>query len=100
MRGTRRQWDMASINGQDNAAQVSQGAIVDRSLEHLGFSDRGVILVRKLWKTAVETSLRGEDPPNLIRDRGQNRLVHIDVIERLVKPEELRDHVPRMMYVR
>ena len=99
MRGTRRQWDMASINGQDNAAQVGQGALVDRSLEHLGFSDRGVILVRKLWKTAIETALGGDDPPNLIRDAAQNRLVHVDVIERLVNAEELREHVPNIVYV-
>ena len=99
MRGTRRQWDMATINGQDNAAQVGQGALVDRSEEHLGFSDRGVILVRKLWKVAIETSLRGDDPPNLIRDSAKNRLVHVDVIERLVKTEELREHVPNIVYV-
>lgn len=99
MRGTRRQWDMATIGGQDNAAQVSQGAIVDRSQEHLGFSDRGVILVRRLWKNIVEASERGEELPNLIRDRTQNRLVHVDVIERLVKPEELREHVPTIVYV-
>ncbi|MSP38471.1 MAG: hypothetical protein EXR70_08280 [Deltaproteobacteria bacterium] len=99
MRGTRRQWDMASINGQDNAAQVGQGALVDRSLEHLGFSDRGVILVRKLWKNVVEQSLLGEEPANLILDPAQNRLVHVDVIERLVKAEELRDYVPNIVYV-
>jgi len=99
MRGTRRQWDMASINGQDNAAQVGQGALVDRSREHLGHSDRGVILVRKLWKNAIETSLRGEDPPNLMRNRAHNRLVHVDVVERLVKAEELREHVPNIVYV-
>jgi len=99
MRGTRRQWDMATINGQDNAAQVGQGALVDRSQEHLGFSDRGVILVRKLWKTTIDTAQRGDDPPNLIRDTAQNRLVHVDVIERLVKAEELREHVPNIVYV-
>ncbi|MBM4260433.1 MAG: Rieske 2Fe-2S domain-containing protein [Deltaproteobacteria bacterium] len=99
MRGTRRQWDMATIGGQDNAAQVSQGAIVDRSQEHLGFSDRGVILVRKLWKNIVEASERGEELPNLIRDQARNRLVHVDVIERLVKPGELREHVPNIVYV-
>lgn len=99
MRGTRRQWDMASINGQDNAAQVGQGSLVDRSREHLGHSDRGVILVRKLWKNAIETSLRGEDPPNLMRDRAHNRLVHVDVVERLVNAEELREHVPNIVYV-
>ena len=99
MRGTRRQWDMASINGQDNAAQVGQGSLVDRSREHLGHSDRGVILVRKLWKNAIETALRGEDPPNLMRDRAHNRLVHVDVVERLVNAGELREHVPNIVYV-
>jgi 5,5'-dehydrodivanillate O-demethylase len=99
MRGTRRQWDMATINGQDNAAQISQGALVDRSAEHLGFSDRGVILVRKLWKHVIEDSIGGAEPANLIRDPAQNRLVHVDVIERLVKAEDLREHVPRIVYV-
>src|SRR6202007_3130255 len=98
MRGTRKQYDMATINGQDSAAQVGQGAIVDRTQEHLGYSDRGVIQVRKLWKTAIETYLKGGDPPNLIRDSAKNRLVHVDVIEKLVKCGELTDHVPRIVY--
>jgi 5,5'-dehydrodivanillate O-demethylase len=100
MRGTRKQWDMATINGQDNAAQVGQGAIVDRTREHLGHSDRGVIQVRKLWKSVIETSARGEEPANLIRNAVQNRLVHVDVVERLVKTGELRDHVPSVLYVK
>jgi 5,5'-dehydrodivanillate O-demethylase oxygenase subunit len=99
MRGTRRQWDMATINGQDNAAQVSQGPIVDRTREHLAHSDRGIIQVRKLWRSAIEKSLQGEEPPNLLRNPTQNRLVHVDVVERLVKAEELRDHVPNVVYV-
>ena len=99
MRGTRRQWDMATINGQDNAAQVGQGSRVGRSREHLGHSDRGVILVRKLWKNVIEASVRGDEPPNLIRDPAHNRLVHVDVVERLVGINDLRDHVPRLVYV-
>ena len=99
MRGTRRQWDMATINGQDNAAQVSQGPIVDRTREHLGHSDRGVIQVRKLWQSVIEKSLRGEDPPNLIRNPTENRLVHVDVVERLVKAGDLKDHVPSIVCV-
>ena len=99
MRGTRRQYDMATINGQDTAAQVGQGAIVDRPREHLGHADRGVIQVRKLWKQTIEASMRGEEPPNLIRDPGKNRLVHVDVIEKLVKPGEMTGHVPRLVYV-
>lgn len=99
MRGTRKQYDMATINGQDSAAQVSQGTIVDRTQEHLGYSDRGVIQVRKLWMNAIETCLKGRDPPNLIRDAAKNRLVHVDVIEKLVKKGELTDHVPTIAYV-
>jgi hypothetical protein len=99
MRGTRKQYDMGTINGQDSASQVSQGAIVDRTHEHLGHSDRGVIQVRKLWKNAIEKCLKDEDPPNLIRDATKNRLVHVDVIEKLVKKDELTDHVPTIVYV-
>jgi 5,5'-dehydrodivanillate O-demethylase oxygenase subunit len=99
MRGTRKQYDMASINGQDNAAQESQGRIVDRSREHLGYADRGVILVRKVWLSTIEKWRRGEELPNLIRGGTQNRWVHVDVIERLVKTDEIRDHVPRVIYV-
>jgi len=100
MRGTRKQYDMATINGQDSAAQVGQGAIVDRTEEHLGHSDRGVIQVRKLWKSAIETCLKGKDPPNLIRDPAKNRLVHVDVIEKLVPKGELADHAPRIVYIK
>jgi len=35
MRGTRRQFDMTTVNGQDAAAQIGQGAIADRTAEHL-----------------------------------------------------------------
>lgn len=99
MRGTRKPYDMATINGQDSAAQVGQGAIVDRAREHLGHSDRGVIQVRRLWKSAIEACLGGEDPPNLIRDPAKNRRVHVDVIEKLVKAGELTDHVPKIVHV-
>jgi 5,5'-dehydrodivanillate O-demethylase len=34
---------------EDMAAQPGQGRSVDRSEEHLGKSDRGVIMLRKLW---------------------------------------------------
>ena len=99
MRGTRKQYDMATINGQDNAAQESQGAIVDRSREHLGHSDRGVIQVRKLWLSTIEKSLRDEELPNRILQGVHGQWVHIDVIERLVRSNEMRDHVPKIVYV-
>jgi 5,5'-dehydrodivanillate O-demethylase len=97
MRGTRRKFDMTTVNGQDCASQVGQGALTDRTAEHLGTSDRGVILVRKLWKETIEAALSGEDPPNLIRNAEADIMIHFDVRETLVKAGELVDHVPTVV---
>jgi 5,5'-dehydrodivanillate O-demethylase len=48
-----RQWAKSPItyvNAQDYVAQVGQGRIADRVNEHLGRSDLGVILFRKIWQ--------------------------------------------------
>ena len=41
---------IALVHAQDYVAQAGQGPIVDRSKEHLGRSDAGVILSRKIWQ--------------------------------------------------
>jgi hypothetical protein len=41
---------VAYVNAQDYVAQVGQGRIADRNKEHLGRSDLGVILFRKIWE--------------------------------------------------
>src|SRR5438132_12008487 len=38
------------VHSQDYVAQVGQGALADRAQEHLGRSDIGVILFRKIWE--------------------------------------------------
>ncbi len=48
---------------QDAAVQESMGRIVDRSLEHLGASDAGIIRVRQLLLEAARRVGRGEEPP-------------------------------------
>jgi 5,5'-dehydrodivanillate O-demethylase len=62
---------------QDRAAQESQGLICDRSIEHLGVSDRGVIMLRKLYKDSMEAVAAGRDPIGTIRDATKNRIVEI-----------------------
>jgi 5,5'-dehydrodivanillate O-demethylase len=49
------------VNAQDYVAQVGQGRIADRSNEHLGRSDLGVILFRKIWERELRT-LKGNRP--------------------------------------
>ena len=45
--------------------QEGMGAIVDRSKEHLGTTDRAVIILRQVLAEAVTAVERGEDPPAL-----------------------------------
>jgi len=70
---------------QDRAAQESQGAIFDRTTEHLGYTDRGVILLRRLYKESIEAVKQGRDPLGVIRDPEKNKLI------RLIPHEDLLD---------
>ncbi len=60
---------------QDRAAQESQGLILDRTREHLGVSDEGVILLRKLFKQSIDAVKAGQDPVGVIRDPGKNQIL-------------------------
>jgi len=42
------------VNVQDNAAQVGQGLIADRTHERLGSSDAGIILLRRIWARELQ----------------------------------------------
>jgi hypothetical protein len=53
------------INTQDQAVQESMGNIVDRSLEHLGSSDRVIIAARRYLLTAAAAQEKGSDPPGI-----------------------------------
>ena len=44
---------------EDEVAQTGQGVIADRSHEHLGRSDRGVFLLRKLWERELRNLAEG-----------------------------------------
>jgi 5,5'-dehydrodivanillate O-demethylase oxygenase subunit len=41
---------IALVHSQDYVAQVGQGALADRAQDHLGRSNTGVILFRKIWE--------------------------------------------------
>jgi 5,5'-dehydrodivanillate O-demethylase oxygenase subunit len=47
------------VHTQDYVAQVGQGAVADRSQEHLGRSDTGVILFRKIWERELRALAEG-----------------------------------------
>jgi phenylpropionate dioxygenase-like ring-hydroxylating dioxygenase large terminal subunit len=53
------------VNAQDRAVQEAMGPIVDRSKEHLGQTDRAVIMTRRLLLRAIDTVRDGGTPPGL-----------------------------------
>ena len=57
------------IEGQDVMAWVSQGPITDRTQEHLGRSDAGVALLRKMFKENMRKVAAGEDPLGTVREK-------------------------------
>ena len=57
---------------QDGCATESMGAIWNRSKEHLGYSDKTIIALRKMLLRAVSDVAEGKEPPHIIRDPQQN----------------------------
>jgi 5,5'-dehydrodivanillate O-demethylase oxygenase subunit len=56
------------VEGQDIMAWVTQGPITDRTTEHLGRSDIGVSLLRKMFRQSMQAVAKGEDPLGTIRE--------------------------------
>ncbi|MBU1358110.1 MAG: aromatic ring-hydroxylating dioxygenase subunit alpha [Gammaproteobacteria bacterium] len=54
------------INVHDQWAVESQGPIQDRTREHLGSTDKGIIAYRRMLLRAIESSQAGEGAPMLI----------------------------------
>jgi 5,5'-dehydrodivanillate O-demethylase len=68
------------IHAQDAMAWETQGPITNRSREHLGASDRGVIMFRKLVREQIDIARNGGDPMGVIRDPEKNKLIDFGVI--------------------
>jgi len=71
-------YNMNLVAAQDTFAWESQGAIADRSQEHLGVSDRGVAMLRKLLKEQIELVRDGKEPIGIVRDPQKDRLIDLD----------------------
>jgi hypothetical protein len=52
---------------QDGCATETMGAIFDRSKEHLGYSDKTIIALRKMLLGALSDLAEGKQPPHVIR---------------------------------
>ncbi|ETW97934.1 MAG: phthalate 4,5-dioxygenase [Candidatus Entotheonella gemina] len=78
-------WISTHIMNQDFIAWVGQGTIADRTQEHLGESDRGVILMRKRMLEEAQIVANGGEPKAVIRDPEQNRKLYLPRVERALR---------------
>jgi 5,5'-dehydrodivanillate O-demethylase len=61
-------------------AWETQGSRTDRTQEHLGIGDEGVIALRKLLREQIERVQQGLEPMGIIREPEKNRLIDLGVI--------------------
>jgi 5,5'-dehydrodivanillate O-demethylase oxygenase subunit len=64
-----------TIFQQDYEAVTSQGPVYDRTKERLGTTDRGVLLLRRIYKEQIAAVQRGEDPDGVMRGAEGDRVI-------------------------
>jgi len=69
------EYDLTTFYTQDRMAWETQGPIYDRTQEHLGATDRGIILFRKLLAEQIRVVEQGGDPIALVRDPAKNQCI-------------------------
>jgi hypothetical protein len=80
---------------EDCCATESMGPVFDRSTEHLGASDKGIIAVRRFLLDAVASFQAGLEPPHIVMDSAKNDFRHIVATSKLVPSgQHWRDHFP------
>ena len=55
----------------DYDAQVTQRPIAVHGLEHLGATDRGIIMFRRRLRQGIQATAKGQDPEGLSREEGK-----------------------------
>jgi 5,5'-dehydrodivanillate O-demethylase len=68
-------WWGIDVGDQDRMAVEQQGTIADRPNEHLGVSDGGIILQRKMLRESLDAIAQGQDPLCVIRDPAKQKII-------------------------
>ena len=71
----------------DAFATTSQGAVQDRTEEHLVLSDRAIVAARKLMQKAIKDIEEGRDPPHEVRSASENRFPNLLVISDMISDD-------------
>jgi 5,5'-dehydrodivanillate O-demethylase len=74
------EYALDSIVAQDTMAWETQGPIVDRSREHLGAGDRGIVMFRQLLLREIAVVEEGGEPMGLVRDPKRNEMLELPTL--------------------
>jgi 5,5'-dehydrodivanillate O-demethylase len=69
------EFHMESFPSQDQMAWETQGPVANRADEHLGESDRGIIMFRKLVREQIHVVENGSDPIGINRDPARDEVI-------------------------
>jgi phthalate 4,5-dioxygenase len=69
---------------QDGCATESMGPIYDRTREHLGYSDKTIIALRRVLLQAAKAVQEGREPPHIVRDGKFNDFSRLRAIKGIV----------------
>lgn len=73
----RGEYPLDTFGNQDAMAWETAGPIFDRTREHLGASDAGIVMFRQMLAREIEKVERGEDPMGLVRDPAANAVIDL-----------------------
>jgi 5,5'-dehydrodivanillate O-demethylase oxygenase subunit len=69
------EYALDNFNSQDRMAWETQGEIYDRTQEHLGVTDVGVVMLRKLLDEQIAIVEAGGEPMAILRDPAKNEMI-------------------------
>jgi 5,5'-dehydrodivanillate O-demethylase len=87
--------DTSHVVNQDTVAWVGQGEVTDRTREHLGRSDRGIVMLRRQLQRDMEAVAEGMDPKGLVRDPAEN----VCIAWPQTKTVEMKEGLPRDVWL-
>jgi len=71
------EFHMEDFTSQDHMAWETQGPLADRAKEHLGESDRGIILLRKFLRDQIRAVENGDEPLGINRDEKKDEVIRL-----------------------
>jgi 5,5'-dehydrodivanillate O-demethylase len=72
---------MNTFPSQDAMAWETQGQLFDRSQEHLGASDKGIVKFRRMLREQIAVVQKGGDPIARVTDPEKNTVIMLTTLQ-------------------